>query len=123
MWRGTPVSERVAFYPESITVDENLGERNLEYRRVLIDRVGMEWFVENARPDVIDRDQDAGGSRRLLRIPFDDGEGVLMLEVHCPSTGRRYLLRVPPQLTTCAEGAAWVAGFRSARQYRPVLET
>jgi hypothetical protein len=123
LWRGVRVSDRVAFNPETITVREILRETNVELRRVLLERVGKDWFCENARPEVMDSDTDPGGERRLLRVSFDEEEDFVCLEVRCPSTGRKYLLRVPPQINSCAQAAAWAAGFRSARQYRPFVET
>jgi hypothetical protein len=123
LWRGMPVPDRVAFSPETITADEILKEQNLEYRRLLIERMGIERFIGDSHAETIDTDEDPGGPRRLLRVPFETDEHVVCLEVHCPSTGRKYLLRVPPQMPTCAEAAAWVAGFNSARHYRPVVET
>jgi hypothetical protein len=123
VWRGVRVSDRIAFHPEMITVREIMWEPNAELRRVLVERVGMEWFCANAQAQVVDSDFDAGGERRLLRVAFDGGEDIVCLEVRCPSTGRKYLLRVPPQTTECTKGAAWLAGFSSARQYRPLVET
>ena len=89
LWRGMPVPDRVAFSPETITVDEILQEQNLEFRRVLVERMGPERFIANAHVQTLDNDLDPGGSRRLLRVPFENGEDVVCLEVHCPSTGRR----------------------------------
>jgi Domain of unknown function (DUF6745) len=123
LWRGALVSDRVAFEPESITSDEILSEQNVERRRVLLERVGMEWFVANTQARVVDSDQDAGGERRLLKISFQNGQDVVCIEVHCPSTGHQYILQVPPQTRNCAEAAAWVAGYRNPDHYRPVLET
>lgn len=45
------------------------------------------------------------------------------LECRCPSTGRLYLLPVPPQIATCRAAAAWIAGFDNPNDYAPVLET
>jgi hypothetical protein len=125
LWRGVRVSDRIVFNPETITVREILRETNAELRRVLLERVGMEWFCENARAQVVDNDVETGGERRLLRVVLDGGEDedVVCLEVRCPSTGRKYLLRVPPQIASCAQAAAWLAGFNSARRYRPLVET
>jgi len=123
LWRGMLVSDRIAFAPETITCDEVLQEQNLEYRRLLIERMGMEAFISKARAETLDKDFDPGGPRRLLRVPFENGENVVCLEVHCPSTGRKYILRVPPGTLNCAEAAAWVAGFNNPRRYRPVVET
>jgi hypothetical protein len=125
VWRGVRVSDRIAFHPDTITVREILRETNVELRRVLLERVGMEWFCTNAQTQVVDCDFDSGGERRLMRVVFDGGEDedIVCLEVRCPSTERKYLLRVPPQITGCAQAAAWLAGFNNARQYRPLMET
>ncbi|HZL88904.1 MAG TPA: hypothetical protein VFB96_11065 [Pirellulaceae bacterium] len=123
LWHGVPVSDRIVFDPESITLREILTEPNLELRRVLIDRVGMEWFVANSRAEVIDRDRDRGGERELLRIRFDGGEDLLCVAVHCPSTGRRYILRVPPDMRTCRHAVAWTAGIQNPAEYQPAVET
>lgn len=123
LWRGMPVSDRVAFCPETITAEEIIQEQNLELRRLLIERIGVEEFLAIASAQTLDQDTDPGGSRRLLRVPFEAGEEVVCLEVHCPSTGRKYILRVPPRTITCAEAAAWIAGFNNPRHYRPVVET
>jgi hypothetical protein len=122
-WRGVSVPDHVAFNPDTITVREILYETNVERRRVLLERFGMERFIAAVRAEAVDIDEDAGGPRRLLRVPFQGGEDIVCLEVHCPSTGRKYVLRVPPQTRTCAEGAAWIAGFSNVRRYRPVVET
>jgi hypothetical protein len=122
-WRGVPVSDRLAFYPETITAEEIIGERNLELRRVMIERVGMDWFVERTNARVVDNDEDAGGPRRLLKIQFENGVDMACIEVHCPSTGRKYVLQVPPEIPTCAHAAAWMAGFSNPARYRPVVET
>lgn len=122
-WRGALVSDRIAFEPETISVDEILREQNVEQRRMLLERVGMEWFIANSDAKVIDSDCDAGGQRRLLRISFQNGADVVCIEVRCPSTGRRYVLQVPPPTRTCLEAAAWIAGFQDPTRYRPLQET
>ena len=123
LWRGVQIPDRVAFDPESITVDEILKEENLTLRRILLDRVGVEWFVNQAQATSIDSDQDTGGERRLLMIDFANGDDLVCLQVRCPSTGHRYLLRVPPETRSCKQAAAWIAGFGSTEAYQPVRET
>lgn len=123
LWRGIPVPDRIAFDPESITVEEILAEANVEMRRILLDRFGVQRFVEAANAIVVDRDHDAGGERRMLRIPFPSGEDVVCMEVRCPSTGNNYILRVPLDVRTCAEAAAWLAGYSDPANYRPLVET
>jgi hypothetical protein len=122
-WRGVPVDERIAFRPETITVAEILGERNAELRRVLLERFGLERFMREANPRVLDRDRDAGGERQLLHLTLEGDEDLVCVSVSCPSTGRRYLLRVPPSMRTCRQAVAWTAGFNDPKLYRPLIET
>jgi hypothetical protein len=122
-WRGVAVTERIAFRPETLTVGEILNEANAEVRRVMLERVGFEWFFQSADAEVLDQDRDPGGERRLLLIALPGDEPLVCLSVTCPSTGRRYALRVPPAMATCRQAAAWMAGFDDADDYRPLIET
>ncbi len=122
-WRGVPITERIAFQPETITAEEVLGEQNAELRRVLLERMGYERFLAQARAQVVDRDRDAGGERRLLRVPLVNDEPLVCVAVLCPSTGRQYLIRVPPNMRTCRQAVAWIAGFDNPDDYRPIKET
>lgn len=122
-WRGVPVDGRIVFDPSSITVSEVLAESNAERRRVLLERVGYEKFFSEANPEIVDGDTDPGGPRRLLHMPMEGDEDLVCLEVNCPSTGRTYLIRVPPTLSSCRDAAAWIAGFDDANDYQPLIET
>lgn len=122
-WRSVIADEQIVFHPETITARQVLTERNVERRRVLLERLGYEQFVAEAQTEVLDQDRDAGGPRRLLLIPLQGDEPLVCLEVQCPSTGRRYLIRVPPPMRQCQQAAAWIAGFENPDQYRPLQET
>lgn len=122
-WRGVPIDERIAFHPETITAAEILGEANAERRRVLLERMGYEAFLGQADAEVLDRDRDPGGERRLLRVRIPDDEPLVCVAVICPSTARQYLIRVPPDTRTCRKAAAWIAGFDAPDDYRPIMET
>jgi hypothetical protein len=122
-WQGVPIDERIWFRPESITVDEILTEENVERRRVLLDRFGYSRFMEEAKAELLDKDNDAGGERQLLRVPLTDDEPLVTLSCFCPSTRRQYFLRVPPETETCHQAAAWIAGFDDPDQYHPLIET
>jgi hypothetical protein len=122
-WRGVPIDERIAFQPETITGEEVLEEQNAERRRVLLERMGYEAFLRQVRAQELARDLDAGGERRLLHVPLAGDEPLVCLAVLCPSTGRQYLLRVPPSMRTCHQAAAWVAGFDNPNDYRPIAES
>ena len=122
-WRGVPVESRVVFAPETISASEVLGEPNAEKRRVLLERMGYERFLVEANAQTLDSDSDPGGPRRLLRVEWKDDEPLVCLAVYCPSTGRQYMLRVPPRISKCHAAAAWIAGFDNPADYHPIAET
>jgi hypothetical protein len=122
-WQGVRIEERILLRPETITVAEILGENNAERRRVLVDRFGISRFMKESNAAVLDEDTDTGGKRQLLRVELKDDEPLVTLSCLCPSTGRHYFLRVPPDVQTCHHAAAWIAGFDDPDQYHPTLET
>jgi hypothetical protein len=122
-WRGVVIDERIAFRPETISANEVLQERNAELRRVKLDRMGFERFLAESNPEVLDTDTDPGGMRKLYRVALGDDEPLVCVSVNCPSTGRHYLLRVPPDTRTCRQAIAWTAGFDNADDYQPLVET
>jgi hypothetical protein len=122
-WRGVRINQRLAFAPESLTASEILNEANAELRRVMIERMGALEFVKEAQAKILDEDSDVGGRRQLLQIPLPEDESLVGLNCRCPSTGREYLLRVPPSTKTCHQAAAWIAGFDDPRDYHPDQET
>lgn len=122
-WQGVIIDERIWLRPETIEIDEILSEQNAERRRVLIDRFGQSRFMAEAKAQVLDEDQDAGGPRQLLQVELQDDEPLVTLSCACPSTGRRYFLRVPPTITTCHQAAAWIAGYDDPNDYQPLIET
>jgi hypothetical protein len=95
-WHGVLITPRIAFAPETITVEEILGEQNVELRRVLLERMGYHTFMERCQAEVLDEDQDPGGQRQLLRVP--------------------------PTMRSCHQAAAWVAGFENPDDYQPLIE-
>jgi hypothetical protein len=122
-WRGVRIDQRLAFHPESLTATEILKERNAELRRVMIERMGALEFAKQTNAQVLDEDSDPGGRRQLLQIPLPEDEPLVGLNCRCPSTGREYLLRVPPKTRTCHQAAAWIAGFDDPRDYHPDQES
>jgi hypothetical protein len=121
-WRGIPIPVRVALDPGWITMADVVTERNAERRRVLIERMGYERFVAESKARVLDCDRDPGGPRELIRVELEGDEPLVFLCVRCPSTGQRYVLRVPPSTPTCHAAAAWIAGFDDPADYAPLVE-
>jgi hypothetical protein len=122
-WRGVPIDERIAFRPETLDVREILAETNAERRRVMMKRFGLDRFMSQAEAQILDKDRDAGGRRRLLRIALEGDEPLVCVSVICPTTHRQFMLRVPPTMTTCRQAVAWTAGFDDLDEYQPAVET
>lgn len=121
-WRGVRVNDQIAFAAHSLTGQDILNTENVELRRVLIERLGYETFLQQVGGMVRDRDQDAGGERQLVCIMFEDDEPLMVLKVTCPSTGHTHVLRVPPFMRSCHQAAAWIAGFDNPNDYHPAIE-
>jgi hypothetical protein len=132
LWRGVRVPAMRLFAAALLDPQIILLERNAELRRVLLERAGVESVLQRACARVVDEDTDAGGPRRLVEVVFERLARHLRSEqrlaaryllCRCPSTGRQYLLGVPPTVGHCVSAAAWLAGFDDPTRYRPVVET
>lgn len=122
-WRSVPVDERIAFRPETLTVDEILAESNAELLRIMLERFGFERFMCEVKAEILDEDRDPAGKRQLLRVPLENDEDLVCVSVYCPSTFRRYFLRVPPTMQSCRQAIAWTAGFDNPDDYAPLAES
>jgi hypothetical protein len=122
-WNGVAITHQIAFAPETLKATDILAERNTELRRVMIERFGYDKFMAAVNAVELDRDRDAGGERRLLRVELAEDEPLVCVSVICPSTGHKFLLRVPPMFTTCHAAIAWTAGFDNPNDYKPAIET
>ena len=122
-WRGVEINAQVAFFPETLTVEQILAEPNAEVRRVMLERHGLDNFMCEADAHVLDEDADPGGPRRLLRMPMPGDEDLVCVSLRCPSTARQYLIRVPPDTKSCHAAVAWTAGYDNPDDYHPLVET
>lgn len=122
-WRGVVVTPQIAFFPETLKSEEALAEPNAEVRRVMIERIGFERFLQDSGARVLHEDTDPGGPRQLLQVDLAGDEPLVCVSVRCPSTNRHYLIRVPPKMRTCHQAVAWTAGFDDPNDYHPLAET
>ena len=121
-YHGVSLPSWVIEEPSKITHKTILEERNVEVRRCMIERIGYAAFLKQADPKTLDKDKDVSGmSRRLLSIEVPNDEPVVVVEVNCPSTRHKHLLRVPPTVKTCSEAVAWSFDFE-AKKYAPLTE-
>jgi len=127
-WHGVLVNERIIEYPETITVEQVLAERNGEVARVMVARMGEERFVAESQAKVLDQDRDRWGQQRqLLEIPMPQhprGNIRVVRYQTAPtdlSPERVYTKPVPWTVTTCAEAVAQRFGL-TVKTYNPEIE-
>ncbi|GEM_PF-3145471 len=121
-WHGVGMPAKIFTHPESIEVKDIISEKNIEVRRVMIERFGWARILEEMNPELIDKDFDFGGERQLLRIYGADDEPLMLVKVVCPSTGNEYILRVPPDTESCEAAISWTYGM-TKEEYGPTSET
>jgi hypothetical protein len=139
-WHGTTVPAWVIEDPDRITADTIDAERNIEVRRVLLERYGAARYLQAGGATLVHE----GATGRLWRKPLGgepswhrwrasqrSGNGpdevLLMVEVRNSTpepdgTHRTYFLRVPPGMRTAREAVAWTFGL-TGPEYAPSVET
>jgi hypothetical protein len=102
------------------TFDHVIQVRNAELKRRLLELYTPEKMMEQPHSLV---DDDTENDRKLVTFKEREGSPELTyVYVKDASTPRRYLLRVPPQMRSCAEAVAWT--FRmDIREFQPSKET
>lgn len=122
MWHGTHIPSRIIEQADEITAQEIINESNMETRRIMMEKCGMERLLAAAEKF----QEDDYGS--LWRLRLRDDEPVVMAKVINSSpepdgTFRDYVLRVPPNMRTCHQAIAWSFGYEKASQYHPDIQT
>jgi hypothetical protein len=119
-WHGVRVPRWIIEYPERITAALIHAETNQELRRAMTERMGWARYLAEAGARQIHQDETG----EVLEVDgLNDGDSVArFVHVKCPSTGREYTLRVPPQTMTAREGVAWTFDV-PAEKYQPGQET
>jgi hypothetical protein len=110
---GVLVDEQIFLRPETQSLRQIRRERNVEVRRIRIERYGWDRYLARVGAVVVDRRRNdvEATQETLLRAP--DGETVLVCA--CPSTARVYVLAVPPDIPTCERAQEWVSGGLAGR--------
>lgn len=80
-------------------------ESNMETRRKLIEKIGMDNFLKDINASVMDT------YKGYILYTYDDEESpdkeVHVLKMVCPSTERVYFGYVPPYIRTAKQAVAW----------------
>lgn len=101
----------------AVSPKEIIGLPNAEIRRAVVELVGYHKIVDEAK--VLDESEVDG---RLMTIPLQEDEDIMLLHVKDPSTDREYFLRVPPKMKTAKQARAWTFGFE-AKDFTLEVET
>jgi len=122
-WHGVIVPEDVIMLAEPITLERIAEERNVEVRRVLIERFGLDNYIKSGR--LIKIHQDKCGT--LWRMDVAGDEPIMVVQV-INSTAepdgifKEYFLRVPPSMVRAKQAVAWTFGL-TEDEYVPLVET
>lgn len=101
--------------PERLSIKQILAIDNEETRRVAIDRYGWDRFITEADCLVLDRrENDVDNTiEMLVGMPVIPSRGWSRpsnkMVLFCRSTGRRYFLSVPNDITTCEGAQNWMS--------------
>ena len=122
MWHGTRIPQSESWIitdPERITAHLIQVENNVELRRVMIEKMTVQRYLDAVNASPLDCHLDY----KLYQFaPHNDDEPYCMLECKDTSTERVYHLRVPPNTKSCWEAVAWTFGMDAA-EYQPILES
>jgi hypothetical protein len=119
---GVSVPADIIENPESITVDRIRSEQNAEVRRVMIDKMTPEVYIQKSGAKQI----DASDFGTLYRAEVPNDEALVMVRVTdgTPKNGKyeEYWLRVPPSITRAKDAVAWTYDMES-NDYDPSVRT
>lgn len=122
-WHGVRVTRQIIEAPHTLSVSQILSERNVEVRRIMIQRYGLDRFITAVRARVVQKDKFGV----LYRYESADDEPIAVVKVKNSTpepdgTFKEYHLRVPPGTKTAKEGVSWTFGFRE-EEYGPAFQT
>jgi hypothetical protein len=120
-WRDVNVPQGWIEEPETICAKTIVDEQNQERKRALCEILGWERALQLLDVKQVQRD-DYGALLVTDVIRDDHHKPATFCDVKCPSSGRRYIIRVPPETRTCRAGLAWSAGVKEG-EYEFAMET
>jgi hypothetical protein len=112
--QGVTVTERILLHPETLTAEEIHSEKNVEVRRIMIEKLGPGTYLQKAGAKLVDMDSLTltGSAPRAL---MTDSFGEKWLVGTDGSTARVYTMAVPKGAKTCSEAHQMIAGFEESR--------
>lgn len=113
-----PIPDWVIETPKSITADKIAKEKNIEVRRIMIERMGHAEYLQETGAEVVAMDSipiGGGVDGAIIRALLKDKNGLQFLCGHDGSTDRVYYMSVDPQAKTCGEAHQSICGFPEER--------
>lgn len=109
---GVTVDEQIVMRPETQTVEQIKEEQNEEVKRLRIERYGWGNYFDGIGAVLVDeRRNDIEGTNEYLMV----GDNMKALLCICPSTGKQFVLEVPPDTKDCRSAQAWLSNGMSER--------
>ena len=120
-WRNTRATEYAIKIEPTVDIIEK--QDNVETRRVLIDRYGIEKYILDTGAEIVHHDKFG----TLYRKNQLNDEPIVLVRITNSSpepdgSFREYFLRVPPGMRTAREAVAWTFNL-SPEEYAPEIET
>jgi hypothetical protein len=122
-WHGVELDEKIFTRPEKLKIRMIDNERNIEVRRAMIEKYGIENFIRYSGARKIQ--EDAFGILYSRDVPGDEPVVVVRVTNATPEPDgsfKEYFLRVPPETRSARQGVAWTFRMRE-NVYKPHIET
>lgn len=105
--QGVRLTEKIVLRPETQTIEEIESEGNTEVKRIRIERMGWEKYLQVVKAENLGIKYNERDSQweSLYRLP----DGTNRFCVSDPSTGRKYALPVPAEIQTCEQAQEWMS--------------
>ena len=107
---GVTVNEQIVLRPETLTINQIQKESNQEKRRIMIERFGVDKYLQAINATIVDVDMRGvigAGARALMK----DDKGDCWFIGTDGSTDRVYNMYVGQGYTTCKEAHEALCGF------------
>ena len=124
-WKGVCVPSQLIMNPFEITSQFINSLQNAEVRRAASEILGNERFAEILNVVTVDEDTDEKGNPVVL-LRSNDLDNIIhdylyYLSVICPSSNRKYYIKVPPSNNVWTS-LAWTFDMRRD-EYTPIIQT
>lgn len=129
-WRGIYISEKLWMECPKYTAKDILGIKNIELRRAVMEKVGLNKFIAMSRCINKGKGDFEGCELYALEVedeqPPDNTVKFARLKNSTPEpdgTYKDYFLRVPPSVGTVEEAVKWSFGFSNKESMEYTIQT